>query len=242
LSPLHLSTLFPYTTLFRSSSLTISQPVLAAAFLVVLGVAAEGARWREFSQFMSDHGFGNKYRYVLATIVDSNGVSQHVRDDHRATRPSADNVFGALFVLSKNLQVQVLIYVGALLPAAWLLRSASIDSSFFSDDDARCTGRWLSSDGVYGLPSYRWGWTYDVHQMCDLHHHRVGDPPGSLRRHGSADERLCGAYVLLYPRRCRFVRHCRLHQHLHGNQHPRYGFHRSVDDSEHIRLLEQPAD
>src|SRR5699024_8522842 len=242
LSPLHLSTLFPYTTLFRSSSLTISQPVLAAAFLVVLGVAAEGARWREFSQFMSDHGFGNKYRYVLATIVDSNGVSQHVRDDHRATRPSTDNVFGALFVLSKNLQVQVLIYVGALLQAAWHLRSAPIDSSCFSDDDARCTGRWLSSDVVYGLPSYRCVWTDDVHQMCDLHHHRVGDPPVSLRRHGSADERLCRAYVLRYPRRCCFVRHWRRHQQLHGIEYPRYGFHRRVDEVVRICLPEQPAE
>src|SRR5690625_2330800 len=151
---------------------------------------------------MSDHGFGNKYRYVLATIVDSNGVSQHVRDDHRATRPSADNVFGALFVLSKNLQVQVLIYVGALLQAAWHLRSAPIDSSCFSDDDARCTGRWPSLDGVYGLPSYRSGWTGDVHLMYGLHHHRVGDPPGSLRHRGSVGVRLSSACAQPYPMRC----------------------------------------
>src|SRR5699024_3947936 len=143
---------------------------------------------------MSAHGFRNKYRYVLATIVDSNGASQHVLDDHRAARPSADNVFGGLFVLSRGLPGQVLIYVGALLLAAWHLRSAPIDSSCFSGDDARCTGRWLSSGGVYGFPSYRWGWTADVHQIYDHHPHRVGDPPGALRGHGSAAERLCGAY------------------------------------------------
>src|SRR5690625_2446244 len=157
----------------------ISQPRLAAAFLVVLGVAAEGTRWREFSQFVSDHGFGNEHRHVLATIVNSNGVTQHVRDDHRTTSPSADNVFRALFVLSKNLQVQVLIYVGALLQAAWHLRSAPIDSSCFSDDDAQCTVRWPSSDGECDLRVCPSGWTGDVHRRYGLHHHRVGDPQGS---------------------------------------------------------------
>src|SRR5699024_1262340 len=112
------------------------------------------------------------------------------------------NVFGALIVLSKNLEVQVLIYVGALLQAAWHLRSAPIDSSCFSDDGAQCTVRSPSSDGECGLPSYRSGWTGDVHQKYGLHHLRVGDLPGSLLHRGSADVRLSSAYGRLYPRRC----------------------------------------
>ncbi|KDE33204.1 30S ribosomal protein S19 [Kosakonia radicincitans UMEnt01/12] len=35
----------------------------------------------EFTQFVTDHFVGNKYRNVLTTIMDSDGQTDHVRKD-----------------------------------------------------------------------------------------------------------------------------------------------------------------
>src|SRR6188472_3825520 len=90
----------------------------AAALLVVLHVAAEGAGGRELAQFVADHGLGHEHGDVLASVVHGDGVTQHGRDDHRTARPGLDDVLGAGFVLDDDLAKQVLVDEGALLKAA----------------------------------------------------------------------------------------------------------------------------
>src|SRR5690606_8711822 len=52
------------------------------------------------------------------TVVDGDGVTQHGRDDHRASRPGLDDVLRAGFVLTDHLAKQVLVDEGALLETA----------------------------------------------------------------------------------------------------------------------------
>src|SRR3954453_157383 len=89
----------------------------AAALLVVLHVAAEGAGGREFAQFVANHGLGHEHGDVLASVGHGDGVTQHCRDDHRAARPGLDDVLGTGFVLDDDLAKQVLVDEGALLKA-----------------------------------------------------------------------------------------------------------------------------
>src|SRR6478609_5747872 len=98
-------------------SLSSATASAAAALLVVLHVAAEGAGGREFAQFVADHGLGHEHRDVLATVVDGDRVPEHRGDDHRATRPGLDDVLGTGFVLDDDLAKQVLVDEGALLKA-----------------------------------------------------------------------------------------------------------------------------
>src|SRR6478736_2244253 len=102
-------------------SLSSSVALAATTLLVVLHVAAEGAGGREFAQLVSDHGLGHEHGDVLATVVHGDRVTQHRRDDHRATRPRLDDVLGACFVLDDDLAKQVLVDEGALLKTAWHL-------------------------------------------------------------------------------------------------------------------------
>src|SRR6478609_7961390 len=98
-------------------SLSSAPASAAAALLVVLHVAAEGAGGREFAQLVADHGLGHEHRDVLATVVDGDRVPEHRGDDHRATRPGLDDVLGTGFVLDDDLAKQVLVDEGALLKA-----------------------------------------------------------------------------------------------------------------------------
>src|SRR6478735_6634076 len=102
-------------------SLSSAPASAAAALLVVLHVAAEGAGGREFAQFVSDHGLGHEHGDVLAAVVHGDRVTQHRGDDHRATRPRLDDVLGACLVLDDDLAKQVLVDEGALLKTAWHL-------------------------------------------------------------------------------------------------------------------------
>src|SRR4051794_30305540 len=91
----------------------------AARPAVVLDVPTEGARGRELAELVPDHGLGHEDRDVLATVVHGQRVAQHVGDDRGTTRPGADHVLGALFVLSVHLLEQVVVDERALLQAAW---------------------------------------------------------------------------------------------------------------------------
>src|SRR4029453_3579880 len=84
-------------------SSTWSAPPRAA---VVLDVPTEGARGRELAELVPDHRLGHEDRDVLAAVVHGHRVPEHVGDDRRATRPGADHVLGALFVLSVHLLEQ----------------------------------------------------------------------------------------------------------------------------------------
>src|SRR5690606_4866773 len=106
-----LPALFPYTTLFRSPdevhdatgllrrhadvshagdrlhhfSSSSCHRLAATTLLVVLLVSTVGARRHELAELVTHHGLGHEDRDVLASVVDGDRVTQHGRDDHRAT-------------------------------------------------------------------------------------------------------------------------------------------------------------
>ena len=65
-------------------------------------MALERARRRKFAELVTDHGFGNVYGHVLATIVHGNGVTHHVGEDGRGALPRLDDVLFASFVHRGN--------------------------------------------------------------------------------------------------------------------------------------------
>src|SRR6185312_17482300 len=96
-----------------------SKRLAALALAVVLHMAAESPRRGEFAELVPDHRLSDKHRDVLASVVYGDRVPEHVGNDHRTAGPRLDDVFGALFVLSSDLNKQVLIDEGAFLQAAW---------------------------------------------------------------------------------------------------------------------------
>ena len=61
-------------------------------------MTTEGTGGSEFAQLVTNHGFGNVNRYVLATIVNRNGVTNHFGEDGAGTRPGLYDVLYARFV------------------------------------------------------------------------------------------------------------------------------------------------
>jgi hypothetical protein len=57
------------------------------------GVSAEGARWGEFTQSVANHVFGNIDRDVSASIMNRNGMSNHLRENHACATPCPQNPF-----------------------------------------------------------------------------------------------------------------------------------------------------
>ena len=53
---------------------------------------SEFARWRKLPKLMSDHVFSDENRDVAFAVVYTEGQSDHVRRDRRATRPSLDRL------------------------------------------------------------------------------------------------------------------------------------------------------
>src|SRR5699024_932848 len=58
---------------------------------VILDVPLEGARLSELAQFVTNHGFADEHRDVLAPVVHREGVADHVRDYRRPARPGLDH-------------------------------------------------------------------------------------------------------------------------------------------------------
>src|SRR6266508_18774 len=61
-------------------------------------MAAESARGSEFAQSMADHVFGNIDRNVSASIMHSDRMSYHLREDHAGTTPGAQHFLLAFLV------------------------------------------------------------------------------------------------------------------------------------------------
>src|SRR3954454_1083701 len=87
----------------------------AAALPVVLLVAAERPRRSELAQLVADHRLGDEHWDVLAAVVHGQRVPEHLRNDHGATGPGADDVLGAPVVLRLHLLQEVVVDEGALL-------------------------------------------------------------------------------------------------------------------------------
>jgi len=61
-------------------------------------VAAESTRRGEFAQSVTDHVLGNIDWDVSASIMDGNGVSNHLGKDHACTTPSPQDLLLAFLV------------------------------------------------------------------------------------------------------------------------------------------------
>ena len=55
----------------------------------------ENSRWRKLTELMPDHVFSNKDRIKDLTVVNEESVSDKLRRDRRAARPSFDRLFDA---------------------------------------------------------------------------------------------------------------------------------------------------
>ena len=61
----------------------------------------------ELTELMTNHGFGNEYRHMLAAIMYGKGVSNEIRSNHRTTRPSLNDIVRTLVVLLVDFLLQV---------------------------------------------------------------------------------------------------------------------------------------
>src|SRR5690606_28790265 len=92
---------------------------LPPAAPVFLDVAAESPRGSELAELVADHRFGDEHRDVLAAVVHSDRVADHLRHDHGTPRPRLDDVLGPLLVLRDHLLHQVIVHEGTLLKTTW---------------------------------------------------------------------------------------------------------------------------
>src|ERR1035441_8499015 len=73
-------------------SLVLVAVMSATRSPLLAGVVPEGARGGELAQFVADHRLGHVDRDVTATVVDGNGVADHVGDDGGAAGPGLDDL------------------------------------------------------------------------------------------------------------------------------------------------------
>src|SRR5512138_438035 len=64
--------------------------------LLVARVRLERARRGELAELVADHVLGDQHRDVLLAVVDRDRETDHVRNDHGATRPGLDRLAVAL--------------------------------------------------------------------------------------------------------------------------------------------------
>src|SRR4029077_4502197 len=57
----------------------------------IAGVAAERSGRRELAELVPDHLLADEHGYVLTTVVDGDGVPDHLREDRGRARPGADH-------------------------------------------------------------------------------------------------------------------------------------------------------
>src|SRR6266508_2056893 len=83
--------------------------------LLLAGVVPEGAGRGELAELVPDHGLGDVDGHVLATVMDGDGVADHVGDHRGATRPGLHHSLLALGVEVVDLLEKVIVDKGALL-------------------------------------------------------------------------------------------------------------------------------
>jgi len=66
-------------------------------------VPFEGTSWSKLTEFVTNHIFRHENWDMLATVMDSDGVSDHRRNEHGATRPGLNDNLGVLRILIVNL-------------------------------------------------------------------------------------------------------------------------------------------
>src|SRR4051794_16935731 len=178
-------------------SVTFGSPAAsaAAALAVVLLVAAERARRGELPQLVADHRLGDEHRDVLAAVVDREGVPEHLRDDHGATGPGADDVLGAPVVLRLHLLQKVVVDEGTLLQAPRHGAASPVSASCRYGGGGRSSCRSPCSGGGCGPRADPRGSPGGGRRRSCPRHHRAGGRPGSSRhrgRSGACPSSACG--------------------------------------------------
>lgn len=56
-------------------------------------MASEVTGWGEFAKFVTNHILGNEYGYERLAIVYGNSLPNHIRNNHRSTRPGFNDRF-----------------------------------------------------------------------------------------------------------------------------------------------------
>src|SRR5438034_4343038 len=79
------------------------------AALGVVPVRSEHPRDGELTQLVTNHGFGDEHRDVLAAVVDRDRVPDHLGDDRGAPRPRPDDPLVAAAVHLLDLLHQVVV-------------------------------------------------------------------------------------------------------------------------------------
>ena len=82
---------------FRIVSFSYSR-WLSSSFFIALGVSPKGTGGGKFSEFMTDHLFGDENRNVLSSVVNGDGMTNHGRDDGGSPWPGFDDLFISFFI------------------------------------------------------------------------------------------------------------------------------------------------
>src|SRR5688572_9970313 len=69
-----------------------SMVISLLARLLVAAVTLEGPGEREFAELVSDHVLVDQNRDVVLAVMDGQREADHLRQDHRATRPGLDRL------------------------------------------------------------------------------------------------------------------------------------------------------
>ena len=72
-------------------------------------MAFKGPGWRELSQLMTHHVFGDVHGNKLPPIVDRNGMTYHIREDGRPARPGSNHRIIIGFIQMANLLEKMII-------------------------------------------------------------------------------------------------------------------------------------
>src|SRR5258706_8990368 len=70
-------------------------------------VTLERAGHRELAELVTDHVLGDVDRNELASVVDGDRVTDHVRNDGRAARPGLDDLLVAFAIHRVDLRLQM---------------------------------------------------------------------------------------------------------------------------------------
>ncbi len=72
-------------------------------------MSLKGSRGDEFAQFVSDHVLGHVHRNVLPAVVNGKGVTNKLREDRGAARPSLNDFLFAVRILLLDLLHEVIV-------------------------------------------------------------------------------------------------------------------------------------
>jgi hypothetical protein len=80
----------------------LSTPNTLRRGLLARGMPAEGTRRGELAQSVADHVLGNIDRDVPASVMDSNGMSNHLRENDACATPRPQNALFTFLVHGFN--------------------------------------------------------------------------------------------------------------------------------------------